>query len=137
MSKVIDPLVVFGGLNLEHGFETTHLNYKAGYQGEAGIYLAGVDPGDIFSFSMGLGYSLSYKANLTLSYQYSYQSSTAYDWVGTGDSKSEGTISSVFSVGTGWTLSPKRSVNIRLGIGLTNNDSDFSLQVRVPFTYEL
>ena len=137
MSKSVDPLVAFGGINVEHGIETTHLNYKSGPQGEAGIYLAGVKPGDIYSVSMGIGYSLSYKANLTLSYQYSYQTSTSYDWVVANDTKSEGSISSVFSVGTGWTLSPKRSVNVRLGIGLTNNDSDFSLQVRVPFAYEL
>lgn len=137
MSKAIDPLVAFGGINVEHGFETTHTNSKRGGQGEAGIYLAGIKPGQILSISMGIGYSLSYKSTLTLSYQYSYQSRTAYDWVGAEDRKSEGTMSSVFSVGTGWTLSPKRSVNIRLGIGLTNNDSDFSLQVRIPFTYEL
>jgi hypothetical protein len=129
--------VAFGGINVEHGFETTHLNYKTGTQGETGKYLSGVKPGETFSLAMGIGYSLSYKSTLTLSYQYSYQTKTAYDWVGQGDTKSEGTISSVFSVGTGWTLSPKRSVNVRLGIGLTNNDSDFSLQVRVPFTYEL
>jgi hypothetical protein len=137
LSKSVDPLVAFGGLNVEQGIKTTHLNYKSGTQGEAGIYLSGVDPGATYSVSMGIGYSLSYKTSLTLSYQFAYQSKTRYDWVGANDSSSEGTISSVFSVGTGWTLSPKRSVNVRLGIGLTNNDSDFSLQVRVPFEYEL
>jgi hypothetical protein len=137
VSKSIDPLVAFGGINVEHGIETTHLNYKSGTQGEAGIYLSGVKPGDVYSISMGIGYSLSYKSNLTLSYQYSYQSKTSYDWVGRSDSQSEGSISSVFSVGTGWNISPKRSVNVRLGIGLTNNDPDFSVQVRVPLTYEL
>lgn len=137
VSKSIDPLVAFGGINVEHGMETTHLNYKSGTQGEAGVYLSGVDPGDTYSFSIGIGYSLSYKASLTLSYQYSYQSKTYYDWVKTDDTQSEGAISSVFSVGTGWNISPKKSVDVRLGIGLTNNDSDFSLQVRVPLSYEL
>ncbi|MBU1171891.1 MAG: transporter [Proteobacteria bacterium] len=140
VSKSIDPLVAFGGINVEHGIETTHLNSKTGTQGEAGIFLAGVKPGEVYSFSMGIGYSLSYKASLTLSYQYSYQSKTSYDWVrpeGPRETRSEGSISSVFSIGTGWNITPKRSVNVRLGIGLTNNDSDFSLQVRVPFAYEL
>lgn len=137
LSKSIDPLVAFGGINVDHGFETTHLNFKSGTLGESGVYLAGVKPGDTYSLSMGIGYSLSYKSSLTLSYQYSYQAKTALDYVGMDDRKTEGTISSVFSVGTGWNISPKRSVNIRLGIGLTNNDSDFSLMVRVPLTYEL
>lgn len=137
VSKSIDPLVAFGGINVEHGIETTHLNYKSGTEGESGIYLSGVKPGDVYTISMGIGYSLSYKSNLNLSYQYSYQSKTSYDWVVRPDDRSEGTISSVFSVGTGWNISPKRSVNVRLGIGLTNNDPDFSVQVRVPLTYEL
>ncbi len=137
LSKSIDPLVAFGGVNIEQGIETTHLNYKVGTQGESGIFLDAVDPGMTYSASMGIGYSLSYKTSLTLSYQYSYQTPTRLSYTGSSDQKTEGTVSSVFSVGTGWTLSPKRSVNVRLGIGLTNNDSDFSLQVRIPFTYEL
>jgi hypothetical protein len=73
-----------------------------------------------------------------MSYQYSYQSKTQYDVQGSvGDISTDGSISSVFSVGTGWTVTPKNSVNVRLGIGLTNNDPDFSLLVRVPLTYEL
>lgn len=137
MSKSIDPVVAFGGFNVEHGIERTHLNYKPDKNQGDTYHLAGVEPGDIYSFSMGIGYSLSYRTNLTLSYQYSYQAKTSYDWVGRVDDKSEGSISSVFSVGTGWTVSPKTSVNVRLGIGLTNNDPDFSIQVRVPLTYEL
>lgn len=137
MSKSIDPLVAFGGFNVEHGIERTHLNFKPNKSYPENVYIAGVEPGDIFSFSMGIGYSLSYKTNLTLSYQYSYQTKTYYDWVGDDDVNSEGAISSVFSVGTGWTLTPKTAINVRLGIGLTNNDPDFSLQVRLPFSYEL
>lgn len=137
VSKSIDPLVAFGGINVDHGFETTHLNYKTGTKGEAGIYLSGVKPGDTYSVSMGIGYSMSYKASLTLSYQFSYQSKTYYEMVGASDYRSEGAISSVFSVGTGWNISPKKSVNVRLGMGLTNNDPDFSIQVRVPLSYEL
>lgn len=137
VSKSIDPLVAFGGINIDHGLETSHLNYRSNPSDK--VYLAAIKPGDIYSFSMGIGYSLSYKATLTLSYQYSYSSKTHYDWEGEGatDNNSEGSISSIFSVGTGWNITPKRSVNVRLGIGLTNNDSDFSLQVRVPLTYEL
>ena len=137
LSKSIDPLVAFGGVNIEQSIETTHLNYKVETQGEQDIFLNAAEPGVIYSASMGIGYSLSYKTSLTLSYQYSYQTPTRLSYTVIPDRKTEGTVSSVFSVGTGWTLSPKRSVNVRLGIGLTNNDSDFSLQVRIPFTYEL
>ena len=137
ISKPIDPLVAFGSLNYQHGFDITGLNYKTGTQGESGVYLSEVEPGDTYSLSMGIGYSLSYKVSLNLSYQYSYSMKTQYDWVGTDDSKSEASMSSTFSIGTGWNLSPKRSVNVKLSFGLTNNDPDFSVSVRVPFEFEM
>jgi len=137
LSQSIDPLVAFGSVNYQHGFDITGLNYKTGTQGEAGIFLSEVQPGDTYSLSMGIGYSLSYKVSLNLSYQYSYSMKTEYDWVGTDDTSSESAMSSSFSIGTGWNLSPKRSVNIKLSFGLTNNDPDFSVGVRVPFEFEL
>jgi cell division protein FtsB len=137
LSKSVDPVVAFGGVQYGHGFDINKLNFKSGTQGEAGIYLKGVRPGDVYSFSMGIGYSLSYKVNLTMGYQYSYQAKTHYDWVGQNDTKSEGAISSELSIGTGWTITPKRSMNVKVGIGLTSNDPAFSISVRVPFNYEL
>lgn len=137
LSKPIDPLVTFGSINYTHNFDISGLNYKTGTQGEAGIYLEEVQPGDTFSYSMGLGYSLSYKVSLTLSYQYTYLMKTRYKWVGTDDVTSESSMSSVFNIGTRWNITPQRSLNVKLGVGLTNNDPDFSVSVRVPFEYEL
>jgi hypothetical protein len=136
LSKSVDPVVAFGGVQVGHSFDISGLNFKSGSQGETGTYLQGVKPGDTFSFSMGIGYSLSYKVNLTLGYQYSYQTKTRYDWVGLDDIQSEGSISSVLNIGTGWNLSPRKSMNIKVGIGLTANDPAFSVSVRVPFTYD-
>jgi hypothetical protein len=137
LSKSVDPVFVFGGLQVGHYFDINKLHYQSGGQGESGIYLQGVRPGDVYSCSMGIGYSLSYKVSLTMAYQYSYQTKTHYDWVGTNDTKSEGTISSELSIGTGWTITPKKSLNVKVGIGLTANDPAFTVSIRVPFTYEL
>lgn len=136
LSKSVDPVVVFGGVNVGHSFDISNLNFKSGSQGETGVYLQGVKPGDVFSYSMGIGYSLSYKVNLTIGYQFSYQTKTHYDWVGINDTQSEGSISSVLNLGTGWNLSPRKSMNVKVGIGLTANDPAFSVSVRIPFTYE-
>lgn len=147
VSKTVDPLVVFGGLNYSKGIPVSHLNFKpTATAGEEGYYINKVTPGDMISYSMGIGYSLSYKASLTLSYQYSYQMKTRFLMVtqeddgvvtDTTEYASEGSLSSVFSIGTGWNITPSRSVHVRLGIGLTNNDPDFSVMVRIPFTYTL
>lgn len=137
MSKSVDPVVVFGGLQGAYHFSVNNLHYQSGHQGENGIYLQSVDPGDMFSWSMGIAYSLSYNVNLSMAYQYSYQSKNHYDWVGQKDVDTTGTISSQLSIGTGWNISPKKSINVKVGIGLTSNDPAFTVSFRVPFTYVL
>ncbi len=137
LSKKIDPLFVYGGLSCQIPFEIDGLNYKTGRQGESNIYLKSVRRGYTFSTSMGFGYSLSYKVSLNLGYQYSYSTKTRYDWVGTNDYSSADSMSSMFSIGTGWSLYPKRTVNVKLSFGMTNNDPDFIIGVRIPFQFEL
>lgn len=138
MSKSVDPVVVFGGMQYSHYFDINKLHYQSEGQGESNIYLQGVRPGSVFSYSMGVGYSLSYKVSMVMAYQYSYQSKTSYDWSDNKyDSKSEGSISSDLSIGTGWNITPKKSVNVKVEIGLTSNDPAFTVSVRIPFTYVL
>ncbi len=137
LSKKIDPLFVYGGLSCQIPFKIDGLTYKTGAQGESGEYLKSVRRGYTFSSSMGFGYSLSYNVSLNLGYQYSYATKTRYSWVGRSDYSSADSMSSMFSIGTGWSLNPKRTVNVKLSFGMTNNDPDFVLSVRVPFKFEL
>lgn len=137
MSKKIDPLFVYGSIRYQYPFEIKNLNYKIGNQGEQGMYLRSVRPGHTFSYSMGFGYSLSYNVSLNFGYQYSYTTKSRYNWVGREDHSSEDAMSSMFSIGTGWSLFPKRTINVKLSFGLTNNDPDFIVSLRIPFKFEL
>lgn len=145
ISKAMDPLVAYGGVNYTHTIPSTGLNYKpSGTDGDQFRHIHKVEPGDTFGLNMGLGYSLSYKVSLSMSMQYSYKLDTNYHWKeGNGEQVSSYTQTAEASpfatmlIGTSWRLTQKRSMQLTFGIGLLNNDPDLVFKVRMPFEIEL
>ncbi|KUG24106.1 hypothetical protein ASZ90_006111 [hydrocarbon metagenome] len=134
-SKTLDPLVAFGNLTYSYGLEQGGLSqYVVDSKKKVIGTLLKVDPGSAIGFSLGFGYALSYQASLNLSTQitYSFGSRYFYDAL-VFDSGSS--VSSSFNVGTGWRVTPTRSVYFTLGLGLTINDPDFAFAIRVPFEF--
>lgn len=131
LSKTMDPLIAFGTLSYNYNFPATGLdqNWKDGRN------LSEVDPGSSIGLAMGFGYALSYKASLNLSVQANYAFSNEYKFSNAPSSKSGSTVASSFSIGTGWRVTPNRTVSLKLGIGLTGNDPDFTFSIRVPFEF--
>jgi hypothetical protein len=135
-SKVFDPIIAYGGLSYSYYLpESTRYHAKGVSSPE---YVSEVNRGEQFGFSAGFGYALSYRLNINLSYQYSLSMRSKYTWTTDEtpekwETQSPTSASSVFSIGTGWRISSKRTMNVRLGIGLTNNDPDFTLAIRLPF----
>ena len=131
LSKVIDPLVAFGSLSYTYSFEQSGMTQKFG----ATDVLTKVDPGSSIGLTLGFGYALSYQASLNLSAQFTYNFNTKYTLNNITTTETGSSVSSTFNVGTGWRVTPSRSVYLGLGIGLTNNDPDFSFSIRVPFEF--
>ena len=136
VSKVLDPLVAYGGASFTYRMKESGLRYHAAGKANTN-YITDVDPGALVGFNMGFGYALSYMVNLNVSWQYTFRMKTEYTWVAGNTVESNTSSSSMLNIGTGWRLSPKRNVNIRVGLGLTNDDPDFTLSVRVPFEFDL
>ena len=132
ISKAMDPLVAFGTVSYSKGFDESGLDYKVD---DEGLILIKVEPGDSASFSMGIGYALSYKVSLNLQYQqsYSFESDLVYK-LEERIYPISGTIqnSAMISIGTGWRLSSKTSLYVNIGFGLTPDTQDFSLGARWP-----
>lgn len=40
-------------------------------------------------------------------------------------------------MGTSWQITEKRRIFLDLGVGLSNNDEDFSIEFRLPFNFIL
>ncbi|MBN2180260.1 MAG: transporter [Deltaproteobacteria bacterium] len=129
LSKAIDPVIAYGSLSYSHSFERTDL-----YQNlSPGLVLTGVEPGDSIGLSIGMAFPLSYQSSMNLGFSYSYGFSTTYHYKNLPDAESSIGTSSSISIGTGWRISPKTTISVGLGIGLTGSDN-FTLSVRVPFS---
>ena len=127
MSKVVDPVVLFGSLGYTHAFDATGLNQARGSR-----RLEEVETGDSLSFSMGLAYSMSYEVSLSASYQQSYNFDTVFRF-DTGESAtSEDSTSSVINTSLGLRTASNRIINISFGFGLTEDSPDVLLGFNVP-----
>ncbi|MBN2299430.1 MAG: hypothetical protein JXM72_12590 [Deltaproteobacteria bacterium] len=131
ISKSIDPLIVFGSINYSYRQTLTGLDQQF-----SGSILEKVEPGDSVTVGIGYAYSLSYRVSFNQQFQYSFAYGSKYSFAGaTAESPSRSSATLLF--GTGWKVSSKTSFYINLGIGLTRDDPDFTLSVRVPFEFIL
>ncbi|MBN1365855.1 MAG: transporter [Syntrophaceae bacterium] len=142
LSAVVDPLVAFGNLGYNYGFPKSGLSqiiYEDPTDPSSKIYLTKVEPGSSISLAFGFGYALSYQASLNLAAQFSYAFGSKYYNKGTASGRSENetgsSLSSALNIGTGWRITPARSIYASVGIGLTNNDPDVAVSLKLPYEF--
>lgn len=130
MSKVVDPVVLFGSVGYTMAFDATGLDQKRGQD-----TLKRVEPGDSISFSMGLAYALSYEVSVSASYQQSYNFVSKFRFERDGEpftAKSEDSTSSILNTSLGLRTSSNRIINISFGFGLTEDSPDVLLGISLP-----
>ncbi|MEW5735554.1 MAG: transporter [Thermodesulfobacteriota bacterium] len=130
LSKTLDPVIAFGGVSGTYALKVSGLNQK-----RYGATLEEVIPGWGLSYSLGLGFALSYTTSVTFRFSASHQARSKFTINGRqyeGDESS----SASFVIGTGWRISPKTSLNISLGYGLVGIE-DYSLYFSVPFDFTI
>lgn len=135
LSKVIDPLVTFGNLSYSYGFPETGLSQYWNETQTETQTLTKVEPGGTIGLAFGFGYALSYQASMNLSAQFGYALGSKYTINDTSTYKSGTSLSSSFNVGTGWRITPVRSLYVSLGIGLSDSDPDVSVSIKLPFEF--
>jgi hypothetical protein len=131
LSKPVDPVVVYGSLSYSYNDDITGINKNVG-----GGELTKVSVGDGIGLSLGMGYSISYQVSMNMGLSYFYSMKSRNYFTGLTQNTASST-SSTFSIGTGWVLSPKRSLNVSVGMGLTSDAPDLTLTVRIPFSFML
>lgn len=147
VSKVLDPVVLFGSLSYTHNFDVDQLHQVRG-----GRQLEAVEPGDSYSVSGGFAYSLSYDVSLTTSIQGSFSEESVFDFtdtitridVGTEEEPKERIIvldnkattqesfSGVMNFALGVRVSPTTIVNVNAGFGLTEDSPDMLVGFSMP-----
>ncbi|KZX89058.1 flagellar protein FilC, partial [Alcanivorax sp. HI0013] len=130
MSKVVDPVVLYGSLGYTMAFDITGLNQRRGSD-----ILEEVNPGDSINFSMGMAYALSYEVSLSASYQQSYNFDTEFFFDGGRIARSEDSTSSVVNTSIGLRTSKNRIINFSFGFGLTEDSPDVLLGLSMPIDF--
>lgn len=131
VSKVLDPVVGYGSLGYSYTLPKSGLDQ---YWSKTET-LTEVEPGSSASLAFGFGYALSYQVNINMGAQLSYSFGSKYTINDNETYESGSSLSAAFNIGTGWRVTPARSMYISLAVGLTNSDSDFSLNFRLPFDF--
>lgn len=134
VSKVLDPVVLFGSGTYGYNFSETDLN-----QVRDGSILKEVHPGSSVSGSMGFAYSLSYDVSLSVSFQASYNDETRFV-LQRGNDTINSTIGSqvtgLMNFALGVRVSPKTITNINIGFGMTESAPDFLVGFSMPIDIE-
>jgi hypothetical protein len=134
VSKVLDPVVLFGSGTYGYSIPETDLN-----QIRDAAILKEVHPGSSISGSMGFAYSLSYDVSLSVSFQASYNDETTFVLERSGETV-ESTVGSqvtgLMNFALGVRVSPKTITNINIGFGMTESAPDFLVGFSMPIDIE-
>ncbi|WP_303289305.1 transporter [Marinobacter sp. SS5-14b] len=130
MSKVLDPVVVFGSVSGTYNIKEDGLEQVRG-----GRLLSEVEPGFGVSGSAGFAYSLSYDISLSVSAQVSYSDETVLTFANGDQAAAQDQMTGFLSMSLGTRVSDMTIVNTSLGIGLTEDAPDFSLGVSLPINF--
>lgn len=123
-----DPAVLFGSVSYLHNFQRKNLS-RLVLDGEREP-LGTVKPGAVLGVNFGVGLALNEKASISFGYDHSSIARTRQNGVpAPGSVRTQlGTL----LVGFSYRLSPKRTVNVSVGAGLTRDTPDVSVMLRVP-----
>ena len=136
-SQVLDPVALFASINLTASPGVSHLHQK--HTGDT--FLTAVHPGKSIGWGAGFTYALSYNVSTSVSFQETVTTASTIDYLDASNvAKSRPTTqqtAAILNFGLGLRLSPKTTVNLSAGIGLTTDSPDFSLGLDVPLTFSL
>lgn len=127
LSKVLDPVVIFGSTSLTYNLPAEDLDQVRGAR-----ILEQVDPGFSLSGSAGFAYSLSYDISLSVSAQISYSDETVLSFNDGTEAVAQDQVTGFLSMSLGTRVSDTTIINTSLGIGLTEDAPDFSLGLSLP-----
>ena len=127
VSKILDPVALFGSFSSTYTLEENGLN-----QIRSGRILKTVQQGQSFSLSGGFSYALSYDVSLSMSTQLGYSTETKLIFSSGSDASAQDQINGSMNMSLGIRVDPETILNTSFGFGLTEDASDLSLGVSYP-----
>lgn len=130
LSKVVDPVALFGNVNVTYSLPATNLS-----QARGGQILSTVKPGLAVGYGVGFAYALSYDISVNFALQHSISWASTLEFESGKKYRTGLQNSAVMNYGMGVRLSPTMTVNVTLGVGMTPDSPDFSLGVNMPVNF--
>ncbi|KVD72621.1 acetate kinase [Burkholderia sp. ABCPW 14] len=126
-----DPVVFFGNFSYLHSFGRNDLSLTI-RDGQKD-FIGSVQPGDIWGFNIGMGLALNEKASVSLGYDQSIVLPTKQN--GQTVPSSVRVILGTLLIGYSYRLTPKTTLNLSIGAGLTRDTPDVVMTLRVPISF--
>jgi opacity protein-like surface antigen len=132
VNHIVDPVALFGSINFTASSAASHLS-----QQRNGETLRKVKPGLGFGFGFGFAYALSYDITTSVSLQESISAGsklTLDNGTTTRTIKTNTQTAGILNFGLGYRISPKTTINITVGIGLTSDSPNMSIGLSMPLS---
>ncbi len=121
VAKTSDPAVLFGTLAYYYNFER-----------DVGSGYGDVKPGDSIEVSLGMAYALNEKLSTSLSYQQRYYFKTEQNGHDLADTDFN---VATMNFGVNYGITERVSFSVSVGIGLTNDAADTTVEIRLPIRF--
>ena len=132
-------MVFFGSFSYLHNFKrkdvsrTVLTGAPEGFPQTTTEFIGEVSAGDILGFNVGVGLALNERAAISIGYDQSLVGKTEQN-----DEDTPGAVRVILGtlvLGGSYRFSDRTSLNVALGVGVTRDTPDVSLNVRVPITF--
>ncbi|MES2257373.1 MAG: transporter [Pseudomonadota bacterium] len=130
INRIVDPVALFGSLSLTASLPAKHL-----YQVNGTRVLTRVQPGQSVGFGLGFAYALSYGISTTLSFQEAISAGSKLSFADGLEAKTAMQTSGLLNMGLGYRVSPKTTVNLSVGIGLTADSPNLTVGLNLPLAF--
>jgi hypothetical protein len=130
VNRIVDPVALFGSMSLTASAPATGLHQVNGTR-----VLTRVAPGTQFGFGMGFAYALSYGISTTMSFQGAISQGARLRFADGFEARTNSQTSAILNFGMGYRVSPKNTVNMSVGIGLTSDSPNFSVGLNLPLAF--
>jgi hypothetical protein len=134
-----DPVVFFGSFSYLHNFKRDNVSRTVltgapeGFPQTTTEPIGDVEAGDILGFNLGVGLALNEKAAISLGYEQNLVGKTKQN--GEDAPGAVRVMLGTLVLGGTYRFNDRTSLNVALGVGVTRDTPDVSLNVRVPVMF--
>jgi hypothetical protein len=126
-----DPAVFFGGISYTHNFSRSNISRRV-LNGEQ-EFIGSVKPGNVWGINFGMGLALNERSSFSLGVDLNSVGRTTQNGVPVVSSVR--TQLSSLLLGYSYRHSPRTTLNVSVGAGLTRDTPDLTLSVRLPMSF--